>query len=94
MCLALLYRKRARSNLRRDRKQHRAIGSVLGRLCPKSKNKKMFLYAKICYLLSQNVTHLHCHHAIINNNFLCQEISADCGLVLIAESLIYVLVHQ
>lgn len=39
------------------------------------------------------MTHLHSYNAIINNDFLCQEISANCGLVLIRKAFVDILVH-
>lgn len=44
--------------------------------------------------VKNSVTHLHCDNTIINDNFLCQEISANCGLVLIREALVHILVHE
>lgn len=40
------------------------------------------------------MTHLHRHNAVINDDFLCEKVSADRGLVLIGEAFIHVLVHQ
>ena len=38
--------------------------------------------------------HLHCDEAIIDVDFLGKEVGADGGFVLVAELLVYILVHQ
>lgn len=42
----------------------------------------------------QLLTHLHRHNAIVDNDFLCEEISANCRLVLIGEAFVHILIHQ
>jgi hypothetical protein len=44
--------------------------------------------------LTSSIPDLHSDQSVIDHNFLCQEISANGGLVLVAEFLVHILVHQ
>lgn len=57
-------------------------------------NSFIFRQKSLRKALMKLETHLHRHNTVIYNDFLCQEISSDCGLVLIWKSLIHILIHQ
>ena len=46
------------------------------------------------YLRAASGPHLHCDQPVVYIHFLGQEISANGGLVLVAELLVHVLVHE
>jgi hypothetical protein len=49
---------------------------------------------KMCMVKDREVYYLHCHKPVIHHHLFGKKVSTDCGLILIAELLIHILVHE